>query len=74
MRENLFGVSVPDDVIARLEQAEDPAAEGRRICIEMIQGLRTIRGVSGVHLMAPLQRIETLAAVIAESGVRGPAD
>ncbi len=69
MRDNLFGVSVPDAVITRLEQAEDPAAEGRRICIEMVQGLRTIPGVSGVHLMAPLQKIETLAAVIDESGL-----
>lgn len=70
MRDNLFGVSVPDAVIARLEQAEDPAAEGRRIAIEMIQGLRTISGVSGVHLMAPLQKIETLALVIDEAGLR----
>ena len=70
MRDNLFGVSVPDAVIARLEQAEDPAAEGRRIAIEMIQGLRTIPGVSGVHLMAPLQKIETLALVIDEAGLR----
>jgi methylenetetrahydrofolate reductase (NADPH) len=69
MRDNLFGVSVPDAVIARLEQAEDPAAEGRRIAIEMIQGLRTIPGVSGVHLMAPLQKIETLALVIDEAGL-----
>ncbi len=72
MRDNLFGVSVPDPVITRLEQAEDPAAEGRRICIEMIQGLQTISGVSGVHLMAPLQNIETLAAIIEESGLQHP--
>lgn len=70
MRDNLFGVSVPDAVIARLEQAEDPVAEGRCIAIEMIQGLRTIPGVSGVHLMAPLQKIETLALVIDEAGLR----
>lgn len=73
MRDNLFGVSVPDAVIARLERAADPAAEGRRICIEMIQGLRTVPGVSGVHLMAPLQTVETLAAIIDESGVRSEA-
>ncbi len=70
MRDNLFGVSVPDTVIARLERAEDPAAEGRRIAIEMIQGLRAIPGVSGVHLMAPLQKIETLARIIDEAGLR----
>jgi methylenetetrahydrofolate reductase (NADH) len=72
MRDNLFGVSVPESVVARLERAADPAAEGRHLCIEMIQGLMTIPGVAGVHLMAPRQRIETLAEIIEESGVRHP--
>lgn len=72
MRDNLFGVSVPDAVIERLEQAADPAAEGRRICIEVIHGLRTIPGVAGVHLMAPRQRIETLAAIIEDADLHHP--
>jgi len=70
MRENLFGVAVPDAVIARLERAGDPAAEGRRLCVELIQGLRGIPGVAGVHIMAPRQGSEAIAAVIEESGVR----
>ena len=69
MNENLFGVTVPEAIIERLEKAGDPKAEGRRICVEMIQGLQTIPGVRGVHLMAPLQKIETLAAVIEDSGL-----
>ncbi|MFQ6018262.1 MAG: methylenetetrahydrofolate reductase, partial [Kiloniellaceae bacterium] len=51
MNENLFGVSVPESVIARLDRAEDPAAEGRRLCIELIQGLREVPGVAGAHVM-----------------------
>jgi len=69
MRDNLFGVSVPDAVIQRLERAADPAAEGRRLCIELIEGLRAIPGVAGVHLMAPLQRIEVLADIIEDCGI-----
>jgi methylenetetrahydrofolate reductase (NADPH) len=69
MHDNLFGVSVPEAVIRRLEQAADPAAEGRRLCLEMIEGLRAIPGVAGVHLMAPLQRSEILADIVAESGL-----
>ena len=53
MRENLFGVHVPDAVIARLEGAADQAAEGRRICAELIEGFRQVPGVSGAHLMSP---------------------
>lgn len=69
MRDNLFGVSVPDSVISRLDQAADPAAEGKRICLEAIEGLRAIPGVAGVHLMAPLQKIETMAAIVDELGL-----
>jgi len=69
MRDNLFGVSVPDAVIARLDRAQDPAAEGRRFCVEMIEGLQAIPGVRGVHLMAPRQKIETLAAIIEDSNL-----
>jgi methylenetetrahydrofolate reductase (NADPH) len=53
MREKLFGTIIPDATIARLEAATDPAAEGRRICLELLQELATIPGVAGVHIMAP---------------------
>lgn len=69
MTENLRGVSVPDAVIDRLEQAEDQAAEGRKICVELIQGLREVRGIAGVHVMAPLQGSDAIVHVIEESGV-----
>ena len=70
MNENLFGVTVPDAVIDRLEKAADAKAEGRRICVELMQGLREVPGVSGVHIMAPNQGMESVAQVIDESGLR----
>jgi methylenetetrahydrofolate reductase (NADPH) len=69
MNENLHGVSVPDSVIGRLEQAADPAAEGRKLCVELIHSLAEIPGVAGVHVMAPQQKAEAIAAVIADSGI-----
>jgi methylenetetrahydrofolate reductase (NADPH) len=36
-----------------MEAAADPPAEGRRICIEVIEELATIPGVAGAHVMAP---------------------
>ncbi len=71
MNENLFGVSVPDAVIDRLEKAADAKAEGRRICIELMQGLREVSGVAGVHIMAPNQSMESIARVIDEAGLSG---
>jgi methylenetetrahydrofolate reductase (NADPH) len=52
MRCHLFGTIIPDIVVARLE-AEDAAAEGRKICIETIEELSLIPGVAGAHIMAP---------------------
>ena len=51
MRENLFGTIIPDGLIARLEAAGDPGAEGRKICIELMQALHGMPGIAGVHLM-----------------------
>jgi methylenetetrahydrofolate reductase (NADPH) len=53
MREKLFGTIIPDATIARLEAASDPAAEGRKLCLELLQELSKIPGVAGVHVMAP---------------------
>ena len=69
MTENLFGVDVPERLIARLEGAGDQRAEGRRICTELLHELQEIEGVSGAHLMAPRAE-KAIAQVIAESGIR----
>ena len=68
MRASIAGVHIPNSVVARLERAADQMAEGRRICIEMIQALREEPGVSGVHVMAYRQS-RKVAEIVAESGV-----
>ncbi len=64
MNDNLFGVHVPEATIARLEGAADQAAEGRKICAELIAGLKEIPGVAGAHIMAPAQGTNAIAAVL----------
>jgi methylenetetrahydrofolate reductase (NADPH) len=64
MNENLFGVTVPDAIIARIEGAADQAAEGRRVCAELIEGLKQIPGIAGAHVMAPAQGTDAIAAVL----------
>ncbi len=70
MRANVAGVHIPDAVIARLEGAADQRAEGKRICVEMIQALREEPGVAGVHVMAYRQS-QYVAEIVSE--FRGPA-
>jgi methylenetetrahydrofolate reductase (NADPH) len=68
MRQHLFGTIIADDIVARLEQAPDPRAEGIRICIELIAELRTIPGVAGAHIMAP-RNASAIPEVIAAAGL-----
>src|SRR5262249_50731817 len=49
----LFAPISPDETIEGLEQASDPAETGRRITIALIEELASIRGVAGIHVMAP---------------------
>ncbi len=70
MNANLFGVEVPDATLRRLDGADDQRREGLRICVELIDQLKDVPGVSGAHLMGP--GIEQAAAeAIAESGILG---
>jgi methylenetetrahydrofolate reductase (NADPH) len=53
MKEHLFGTIIPDALVARMENAADPAAEGARIAADLIAELSRTPGIAGVHIMAP---------------------
>lgn len=63
MNANLFGINIPDDIIKRIDKSENEKAEGKKICIELIQKYKSIEGVSGIHLMGYKQE-EDIASVI----------
>ena len=52
IRKNVAGVHIPDEVIKRLAGAEDQKQEGVNLCIDLIEQVREIEGVSGAHIMA----------------------
>ncbi len=68
IRSNVPGVHIPDSVIDRLDGAEDQKREGKKICIELMQQIREIDGVAGIHVMAYRQE-ELVADIVHESGV-----
>src|SRR5262245_30752886 len=68
MRAHVPGIHVPDAAIARLEGAANQKAEGKRLCIELIQQIREIPGVAGVHVMAYRQE-ELVSEIIQQSGI-----
>ena len=70
MKEKLFGTIIPESLIARLEGAADPKAEGIAVCVELVQQLAQIPGIAGAHIMAPTFA-SAVPEVIRRSGVAG---
>ena len=70
MRSNVPGVHIPDSVIKRLEGAENQKKEGQKICVELMQQVKELEGVSGVHVMAYKQE-QYVAEMVKDSGVLG---
>ena len=52
MRDYVAGLTVPNELVRRMEDAEDPKEEGIRIALELIEQLRDMDGVHGIHIMA----------------------
>jgi len=68
IRSNVPGIHIPDSVIKRLEGAQDQKKEGKQLCIDIINEVKEIPGVAGIHVMAYRQE-EYVAEIVDESGV-----
>jgi len=69
MNDKLPGVRVPPAMLQALEAAGDDAEQvGRALTIEVVQGIREIAGVSGVHLMG-MGHDATVRAVVEGAGL-----
>ncbi len=52
MRDYVPGVNVPDEIVTRMEDAKEAKEEGLNICLEIIEQIKDIPGVHGIHIMA----------------------
>lgn len=68
IRNNVPGVFIPDSIIDRLRGAENQKAEGLSLCVEMIQQIREVQGVDGVHIMAYRQE-HAVPEIVRRAGV-----
>jgi len=79
MRDQVPGLDVPDEIVARMEAAgrgiEDKKARtqawrqtGIDICVEIIQQVRDIPGVAGVHIMA-IEWEEAVPIIVERAGL-----
>lgn len=70
MRTKVPGVVIPDQYIDRLKKTpkEKQQEEGKKICIELIEQIREIDGVAGIHIMAYRQE-ELVAEIVEQAGL-----
>jgi methylenetetrahydrofolate reductase (NADPH) len=70
MRSKVPGVIIPDSIVDRLAKTpkKQRRSEGKQICVEIIQQVREIEGVSGVHVMAYRQE-ELVVEIIEAAGL-----
>jgi methylenetetrahydrofolate reductase (NADPH) len=70
LRDQVPGLDVPDDVIERLEGAPrgEQREEGIRIALEIVEAVREIPGISGIHLMT-INHEEAIPRVVRDAGL-----
>jgi len=69
LHSNVPGVTLPEKVLSRMEKAGDSApAEGVQIALEIIDGLKNKKGISGIHIMT-LGWEEAVGRIVKESGL-----
>lgn len=70
MRKHVPGVVIPDSYIERMKKTPPDRwhEEGIEICVEIIEQVREIEGVSGIHVMAYRQE-EVVADIIQRVGL-----
>jgi 5,10-methylenetetrahydrofolate reductase len=73
MRDRIAGMEVPEPLVRRMQDAGTgpgrAESEGIRICVEIIDEVRTIPGVAGIHLM-PIRWEEAVAEIATRAGLR----
>jgi len=52
MTQKVPGMDIPDSLVERMRKAEDSKEEGISIALEIIERIKKIEGVSGLHIMA----------------------
>jgi len=70
MKSSVPGMEVPDAVIERMAKAQKGTvkAEGMKVCVEIIEQVREIEGVAGVHIMA-IEWEEAVSTIAKDAGL-----
>ncbi len=52
MKDYVSGISMPEEILKRMENSPNAKEEGVKIAVELIEHLKEIPGIHGIHIMA----------------------
>ena len=69
MKFHVPGVDIPEDIYERMKNASDPKKEGYDIAIELINAIKKIKGVHGIHITALFWE-DIIPSLVKDTGFR----
>lgn len=68
MKSSVPGMDVPDEIIKRMQGAKNKQQEGINIAVDIINQVKEIKGVAGVHVMA-IEWEEAVGEILEKAGL-----
>jgi len=68
MKFHVPGVDIPDSIYERIKNASDPKSEGYKISLELIDEIKKINGIHGIHITALFWE-DIIPKLVEESGL-----
>jgi 5,10-methylenetetrahydrofolate reductase len=68
LAEKVPGIVIPRRILDEIDAASDAGAYGRKLAVELIDGVRELEGVSGVHIMA-INWEDAVRPIVDEAGL-----
>jgi len=62
------GVDIPDDIYHRMKNTDDPKKEGFDISVDLINSIKKINGISGIHITALFWE-DIIPSLVEETGL-----
>ncbi len=69
MKFHVPGTDVPDEIYLRMKKAENPAQEGFDISVKIINEIKKIKGIHGIHITALFWE-EIIPSIVKETGLK----
>ena len=68
MKFHVPGVDIPDKIYNKIKKAEDPKSEGYNISLELINEIKKIKGIRGIHITALFWE-DIIPSLVKEAGL-----